>query len=253
MPRKHYVCTLGFPPQGFAQGFAQDVTVALSLPVKPNLEITKFHPTRSSNLLGPRPGQSLAAFCKVCRERGLGCLLRRCPFSSQLVGSPGHRRHQSSHAQHGVVLLATMLTRVLDHPGRCLGASKTMSCLDWHASQYSPTQRRSSIGLLFSLLCRLCPDHRPTLPTPLTCLLGDHRLPPGTSAASYCRPVAFSSWPASNWLAPSHSIPAMSSCRSAHGMPINPTPLCVVELPIAGSCPEPVSGRTRRHETIATA
>lgn len=44
--------------------------------------------------------------------------------------------------------------------------------------------------------------------------------------------------------------PAVSSCRLAHEMPINPTPLRVLELPIAGCGLRIVPGRTQRHETI---
>ncbi|KAI7778805.1 hypothetical protein LA080_001673, partial [Diaporthe eres] len=80
--------------------------------------------------------------------------------------------------------------------------------------------------------------------------LDEYRLPPTTSAANYRRPIASSLSPASNWPSSSHTIPALSSCRTAHGMPINPTPLRLLELPIAGCCLELVPGRTRRHETI---
>lgn len=50
-------------------------------------------------------------------------------------------------------------------------------------------------------------------------------------------------------------LPAVSSrvCRLAHGMPINPTPphtLCVLELPIASCCAEPVPRCTQWFETI---
>lgn len=80
--------------------------------------------------------------------------------------------------------------------------------------------------------------------------LDGSRPPPTTSAASYCRPIASSLSPASNWPSPQHTIPAVSPCRLAHGMPINPTPLRLLELPIAGCCLWIVPGRTQRHETI---
>lgn len=125
------------------------------LPVRP----ASWVPSGPSGL----PLRSLAAFRKVCDGRGLGCLLS--PSTLLVPVSRVTADIQRRHARHHSIHLDTVLTKVLGRLGYSLGASRTASCVDWHASQFSPAGRRSPIGLLFSLLCRLSPDHRPTPPT----------------------------------------------------------------------------------------
>ena len=159
------------------------------------------------------------------RRASLGMLVVAVdPSLSQLLGSlPTSIQTHNHHS----ITLDIMLTKFLDHRGCCLGTSSTMSCVDWHASQFSPTTRRSSIGILLFLLCRLPPDHGPTSPTQRRHLfrtrtthtrthnrsLDAERHHPNTYAASYCAPMASLPSPPSNWPALPHTIPAVSSCR----------------------------------------
>lgn len=130
------------------------------------------------------------------------------------------QQHPSrSHANNG------HRPKVLGNLGCCLVTSSVMSCVDWYASQFLPTRRRSSISDFFPASVADClPVTGPQQPhagNSPTQSVTEYRLPPTTSAASHCRTIAPSSSPASNWsLSPHHA----GYVVLAHGLPLSILP-----------------------------